>query len=137
MTPEDKPPVAAVVAMIPVVDVEKSAAFYGHLGFRIGNRQPKDGPMHWAWLYQPNAPDWRSGANLMLTRAHLPVDRKQPQPLFYLYVENIESLRVQLLEAGKKPGKITYPEYLPNGELELIDPDGHCLMLAQRAEDTP
>src|SRR5438067_7493043 len=62
-------PINAVVAMIRVREVERSAEFYRRLGFEIGNYVPRDEPpMHWAWLYQPNAPNWKTGANLMLTR---------------------------------------------------------------------
>ena len=67
---DDKiPPVSGLVPMIPVLDVERSAAFYQLLGFAVGNRQPREGRMHWAWLYGPNVPDWRRGPNLMLTRS--------------------------------------------------------------------
>ena len=50
----------AVVALLHVADVERSAEFYRLLGFEIGNYVPRDcpPPMQWAWLYQPNAPNW-------------------------------------------------------------------------------
>jgi catechol 2,3-dioxygenase-like lactoylglutathione lyase family enzyme len=41
--------------MIRVDDIERSAAFYRLLGFEIGNRVPRIGPPHWAWLHQPQA----------------------------------------------------------------------------------
>ena len=50
---------------------------------------------------------------------------------------NLVSLREKLIAAGLKPGPITYPDYLPKGEFEIKDPDGHTLMLAQNNTDTP
>ena len=61
-------PLTGLVPMLPVLDVERSAAFYKLLGFAVGNRVPRTGLMQWAWLYAPNVPDWRRGPNLMLTR---------------------------------------------------------------------
>ena len=52
--------VSGLVPMLPVSDVERSVAFYERLGFAVGNRVPRDGTMHWAWLYAPNVPDWRT-----------------------------------------------------------------------------
>ncbi len=60
-------PINALVPMIRVADVERSAKFYELLGFHIGNYVPREAPpMHWAWLFQPGAPNWKTGANLML-----------------------------------------------------------------------
>jgi catechol 2,3-dioxygenase-like lactoylglutathione lyase family enzyme len=144
MVPEDKPeieegivPITGLVPMLPVRDIDRSVAFYQLLGFAVGTRVPRNGPMHWAWLYAPHVPDWRRGPNLMLTRTEDVVDRAAPRVLFYLYAANLEALREELLRAGQNPGRIHYPDYLPKGELELLDPDGYCLMLAQNAEDTP
>ena len=67
-TAADAAPVSGVVAMIRVADVLKSAEFYRSLGFEIGNAVPREGPpFHWVWLYQPKTPNWKTGANLMLS----------------------------------------------------------------------
>ncbi|MGH9628141.1 MAG: hypothetical protein ACRD7E_07345 [Bryobacteraceae bacterium] len=135
---EDKTvPVSGLVPMLLVVDVERSVSFYNLLGFAVGNRVPRDGPMHWAWLYAPNVPDWRRGPNLMLTRSESPIDPSGASVVLYLYATNLVTLREELVRAGQSPGPIRYPDYLPKGELELIDPDRHCLMIAQSASDTP
>jgi hypothetical protein len=57
--------------------------------------------------------------------------------LYYLYAANLVSLREKLIAAGFEPGALTYPDYLPKGECEIKDPDGHTLMLAQSDTDTP
>lgn len=130
-------PVSALVPMLPVLDVERSVSFYGLLGFKVGNRAPRDGPMHWAWLYAPHVPDWRRGPNLMLTRSEGGIDPGEPKILLYLYATNLADLRESLVRAGQTPDPIRYPDYLPKGEFQLIDPDGYCLMIAQSASDTP
>ena len=124
--------------MIHVADVERSAAFYRHLGFEIGNYVPRGGSrMEWAWLYALKAAEWKRGPNLMLTRSSEPVDPDAQAVLFYLYAADLKTLRQQLLENGIAAGEITFPVYLPNGECRVVDPDGYVLMIAQAAADTP
>lgn len=130
-------PITGLVPMIHVANVERSAEFYRLLGFEIGNFVPPAGPMHWAWLYAPKAADWRRGPNLMLTRSARPIDPNVQDVLFYLYAADLESLRAMLLAKGIRAGEISYPEYLPNGEFRLQDPDGYTLMIAQSVADTP
>ncbi len=125
--------------MIHVADVDRAAEFYRLLGFEIGNYVPKGepGPKHWAWLYQPKAESWKTGANLMITRTGRPLNPRAQDVLFYLYATDLVGLRNELLAHGLKPGEICYPEYLPKGEFRIDDPDGYCLMIGQAAEDTP
>ena len=130
-------PISGLVGMIHVTDVERSAGFYRLLGFEIGNRVPRTGPMHWAWLYAPLAPDWRRGPNLMLSRSDCAIDAGAQAILFYLYATDLKSLRDHLLAAGIQAGEISYPEYLPDGEFKVQDPDGYTLMIAQSSSDTP
>jgi catechol 2,3-dioxygenase-like lactoylglutathione lyase family enzyme len=130
-------PIRGLVPMIHVADVERSIAFYALLGFEVGNRVPPTGPMQWAWLYAPRVAEWRHGPNLMLTRAECAIDAAAQEVLFYLYASDLVSLRHELIHQGLHPGEITFPEYLPNGEFRLHDPDGYLLMIAQSAPDTP
>jgi hypothetical protein len=78
----------------------------------------------WAWLESEQA-------NLMVGLASEPVDAAQQAVLFYLYVDNIDETRANLLQLGHRPGAIKYPYYMPAGECRLEDPDGYVLMLAQ------
>jgi catechol 2,3-dioxygenase-like lactoylglutathione lyase family enzyme len=134
---ESTPVITSLVPFLPVHDVERSAAFYKLLGFEVGNRVPREGKMGWAWLYQPGAPDWRRGANLMLSCSDREGELANRGTLYYLYAANLVSLREKLIAAGLEPGTITYPDYLPKGECRIQDPDGHTLMLAQSDTDTP
>jgi catechol 2,3-dioxygenase-like lactoylglutathione lyase family enzyme len=135
--PESKAPINALVPMIRVAEVERSAKFYRLLGFEIGNYVPREAPpMHWAWLYQPAAPNWKTGANLMLVRGEEKSERHLPVVL-YLYAADLVALRQQLIEQGISAGAITYPEYLPKGEFKLHDPDGYTVMVGQSYEESP
>jgi catechol 2,3-dioxygenase-like lactoylglutathione lyase family enzyme len=134
---EVAPPITSLVPFLPVQNIERSAAFYKLLGFEVGNRQPREGVMGWAWLYIPEAPNWKTGANLMLSCSDRPGSLAAPGMLFYVYVSDLIALREKLLGSGLEPGPISYPFYLPKGECEIRDPDGHTLMLAQRDTDTP
>ena len=134
---EDVAPLTAIVPMIHVLDIDRSIAFYRLLGLEVGNYQPREGPMHWAWLYAPTAPDWKRGPNLMLTRAECAIDIEAQEILFYLYATDLKAIRQTLLDAGFKPGEIEFPEYLPEGECHIKDPDGYTLMIAQAGPSTP
>jgi catechol 2,3-dioxygenase-like lactoylglutathione lyase family enzyme len=139
-TKTDPAPVNGIVAMIRVADVMNSAKFYRDLGFQIGNAVPRERPpFHWAWLYQPKAPNWKTGANLMLVSGEVPgtVESKAKTVVFYLYARDLKSLREKLLAGGCNVSEISYPEYLPEGEFRLQDPDGYTLMIAQSGHDTP
>ncbi|MDE3197184.1 MAG: hypothetical protein KGN84_12615 [Acidobacteriota bacterium] len=129
--------ITAVVPMIPVRDVERSAVFYRILGFEVGNREPKDGQMGWAWLYSPDATDWRRGPNLMLIRNEHPVGHPARRPVYFFYASDLLATREALIRAGETPGPIRCPGYLPKGEFAIDDPDGHSLTVAQRFEATP
>ena len=134
---ESVAPISAVVPYLHVGDMERSVEFYRRLGFEVGNREPKDGKMGLAWLYQPLAPNWKRGANLMVAQAERPVDPKAQRAMLYLYAEDLEALHAKLESAGVKVGKIEYPFYLPKGEFQTSDPDGYIVNIGQKFEGTP
>lgn len=116
----------SLVAFAHVADVERSAAFYAGLGFKVANSVVPAGQAApvWVWLESEKA-------NLMLGLASDPVDATRQGILFYLYYDDISQTRSTLAELGYACGEITYPFYMPGGELRLEDPDGYVLMLAQ------
>jgi catechol 2,3-dioxygenase-like lactoylglutathione lyase family enzyme len=134
---KEAPVISGLVPMAHVLDMERSVAFYRLLGFEIGNYVPREGPMHWVWLYSPQAPDWKRGPNLMLTRSLCAIDVEAQEVLFYLYVSDLPALRARMLAAGISASEISYPDYLPEGEFRVADPDGYTLMIAQAGASTP
>jgi hypothetical protein len=113
-----------LVPLISVADVERSIAFYQHLGFEVGNTFVPEGATKpaWAWLQSRNA-------QLMLSAALKPIVAEQQSVLFYLYTDDVSAARVSLVETGLSPGEIRTEFYAPRGEFELVDPDGYVLMI--------
>ena len=118
----------SLVPMVSVADVERSIAFYDHLGFEIGNTFACEGETKpsWAWLQSGDA-------QLMLAAANEPIADKHTV-LFYVYTEDVAAARMSLIEAGLSPGEITTPFYAPLGEFELVDPDGYVIMVTHSGE---
>ncbi len=70
-------------------------------------------------------------AEIMFARAAEPVVAGQQAVLFYLYSPDLIALREHLLTNGVKVSPITYPDYMPKGEIRVDDPDGYCLLIGQ------
>lgn len=113
-----------LVPMAFVADVQRSIAFYEHLGFSVGNTftPPDASEPGWAWLTS-------AGADLMVTKASEPVIPEQQAILFYLYADDVEQARAELEASGLNPGPIAKPFYAAHGEFRLVDPDGYALMV--------
>jgi predicted enzyme related to lactoylglutathione lyase len=109
--------------MLSVADVERSIAFYRHLGFEIGNTFACEGETKpsWAWLQSGDA-------SLMLAAESDSLAGKHTV-LFYVYADDVEAARASIVEAGLNPGEIARPFYAPQGEFELVDPDGYIVMV--------
>lgn len=73
----------------------------------------------------------------MVTRSAHAIDANAQDVLFYPYAKDLKSVREVLLANGIAAGEICFPEYLPDGEFRVADPDGYTLMIAQSAADTP
>jgi catechol 2,3-dioxygenase-like lactoylglutathione lyase family enzyme len=114
----------SLVPMISVADVERSIAFYSHLGFEIGNTFACEGETKpsWAWL--------QSGDAQLMLAAEPETAAAKHSVLFYVYTEDLAAARASLVEADLKPGEIATPFYAPQGEFELVDPDGYIVMVS-------
>ena len=113
----------SLVPMASVADVERSIAFYNHLGFEVGNTFACEGETKpsWAWLQSGDA-------QLMLSATNEPIAERHTV-LFYVYTDDVTAARASLIEAGLSPSEILTPFYAPRGEFELIDPDGYVIMI--------
>jgi hypothetical protein len=106
-------------------DVQRSVDFYKQLGMEIrGSLRNPSSQLQWVHLACEQA-------HLMITRASEPVIASQQAVLFYLYSPDLIALRDHLLASGVKVSPITYPEYMPKGEIRLEDPDGYVLLIGQ------
>jgi uncharacterized glyoxalase superfamily protein PhnB len=121
------PPKQRVTWLVPFVhveDVERSIAFYYHLGFIVASIYRYRGTSVWAELRS-------EGAELMVSTDGDSVDPAGQGVLFYLYSDDLAALRKQLLADGIHVGEIVDGTPGPRQEMRLTDPDGYVLMVAQ------
>lgn len=136
------PMLTGFVPSIHVQDVLESQAFYERFGMILQSRFGPEGDPYWAHLVGIRS-------NLMLSKASGPIDPRQQATMFYLYTTDLAALREKLLAAGVTDGgayrgetgddfprsgklfDITFPHYMPAGELRVHDPDGYVLLVGQ------
>ncbi|MGC1450491.1 MAG: VOC family protein [Candidatus Sulfotelmatobacter sp.] len=119
---------AKVTGLIPMAfaaEVQRSVDFYRLLGMEIrGSLRAPSGGLQWVHLACDHA-------ELMFARASDPVIASQQAVLFYLYSPDLIALREHLLASGVKVSPITYPDYMPKGEIRVEDPDDYVLLIGQ------
>ena len=116
--------VSGLVPFVHVEDVERSIAFYHHLGFVVASIYKYRGLPVWAELRS-------DGAELMVSTDGDSIDPAGQGVLFYLYTDNLARLREQILVEGIGVGEIVDGTPGPRQEMKLTDPDGYVLMVAQ------
>ncbi len=122
-----EPPAQRVTGLVPFVrvkDVERSVAFYHHLGFIPQSVYSYRDHLAWASLES-------EGAEIMFEGGADPVDPDRDGVLFYLYSNDLAALREQLLAAGIEAGEVEDGSPGPREEMRVVDPDGFVLMIAQ------
>jgi hypothetical protein len=97
-------PIDALTAYAHVEDVPRSIEFYRRLGLDVENTHTVEGRLVWALLT-------RGEARLMVALGEGPIDA-----------------------ANQAVGAVTYPFYMPAGELRVEDPDGYVLLAGQLGE---
>ncbi len=112
--------------MLHAKSIEDSIGFYEKLGFKVVDTD-RCTPLGWARLHC-------EGGALMFLRAEHDVDAKTQGVLFYMYTPDLAGLRSALLAQGINVPPISYPEYMPSGEVNLRDPDGYCLIIGHWGE---
>lgn len=113
-----------LIPMARVADVQRSIDFYKLMAMELRHSlKAPDGVLVWAHVAC-------EGAELMFTRGDA-VAADQQGVLFYLYTPDVIALRERLLAAGIEVSAITYPPYMPKGEICLNDPDGYSLLIGQ------
>jgi|ERR1700674_3268613 hypothetical protein len=120
-----QPKVTGLIPMAHAANVQRSVDFYKQLRMDIrGSLRTPSGDLQWVHLACDQA-------DLMFARASEPVVASQQAVLFYLYSPDLIALRAHLLASGVKVSPITYPDYMPKGEIRGDDPDGYCLLIGQ------
>jgi hypothetical protein len=135
------------VPMVHVESVEAAVHFYALLGFRCVNRYRRpDGITNFAEVVSDDA-------QLFLALASGPIIPSQQAVLFYMYSSDVVGLRSHLLDHGLEDGgvppgerprgqeghmperravyAISFPFYMPRGELRVQDLDGYTILIGQ------
>ena len=108
--------------MLHATDIERSLAFYELLGLVTVDT---DGgkPLGWARAHC-------EGGALMFLRAEHPVDPAVQGVMLYMYSPDLLALHAELQRSGVAAPPISYPGYMPSGEMQLRDPDGYSVIVA-------
>ena len=120
-------PADAVSDLVPfahVADVDRSVAFYERLGFEAADAVVQEDRRVWAFLE-------RGDARLMVAEADAAVDPGAQAVLFYLYTRDLDGLRARLVSDGVPAGEITTGNPGPDRQMDVVDPDGYVLMVAE------
>ncbi len=101
--------------MLHVADVIRSIRFYELLGFDLIDTEGLASCPGWARMHC-------EGGAVMFLLAEKPVDASVQSVLL---TPDLPTLREHLLAKGVKVPPITYPGYMPSGQITLKDPDGY------------
>jgi catechol 2,3-dioxygenase-like lactoylglutathione lyase family enzyme len=106
--------------MLHVADVRRSIRFYELLGFELIDVEG-----------DPQCPGWArihcEGGALMFLLAEEHLNPSAQSILLAMYTPDLPALREHLLANGVEAPPITYPGYMPSGQITLKDPDGYIV----------
>jgi Glyoxalase/Bleomycin resistance protein/Dioxygenase superfamily len=123
--PSSEAKATGLIPMAHSANVQRSVDFYKLLGMEVrGSLKTSGGELQWAHVTCEQA-------DLMFARASEAVIASQQAVLFYLYSPNLVGLREYQISAGVRVSSITYPDYMPKGEIRVEDPDGYTLLIGQ------
>ena len=133
---DDPPPmpIDALTAYAHVADVERSAAFYHHLGLEVQSRYESGGTLVWALLAGPSDAPGEGGARLMLAPASGPIDAGSQAVLFDCRAPEVRGLHAELAAARLEVSAIRHPPHMRAGEFRLEDADGYVVLVGQLAD---
>jgi catechol 2,3-dioxygenase-like lactoylglutathione lyase family enzyme len=117
--------------------LDASVTFYGLLGFEESVRGTDDG---WTWAYLTHARLGLLIASARDLRDH-PAGSRGPVQL-YVQSDDVAGLRRRIEEADRGPDggsveHLGYPAHAPGGELRILDPDQHVIMVGQTTGAPP
>lgn len=113
--------------IIHAASIERSLAFYELLGFETVDT---DGaaPLGWARMHC-------EGGAVMFLRADEDERPASPSVLLYLYTPDLAAFRDHLIAHDIEVPAISFPDYMPSGEICLSDPDGNSILVAHWSDE--
>jgi catechol 2,3-dioxygenase-like lactoylglutathione lyase family enzyme len=115
--------VNACVPVVYVADIAASVAFYEHLGLAV-QADGQDGGWRYSYL--------KCGDVGVLLAAGGTVWSTDPGPVhLYFRADDVAGLENTLRAAGVTTEHMGYPDHAPGGELKVLDPDGHVILIGQ------
>lgn len=115
--------VRTLTPVIYVADLDAAMTFYSHIGFEEA-LQGDDGT--WAWKYIRCAE-----LSMLLARGWDQLPGHAGPVQIYCQTDDVDELRQRLDKAGIAVEHLGYPEHAPGGEIRVLDPDEHVVMIAQ------
>ncbi len=115
----------AIIPYVHVANLTRSIDFYRLLGLELEETHAAGGITVWASLRTAQS-------RLFLIAADTPIDAGAQAILFYLWTTDVAALRDHLMAQRVPVGAITFPPYMPAGEIRLTDPDGYAILIGQR-----
>jgi hypothetical protein len=114
------PKAAYSTPMLHVADVARSIRFYELLGFDLIDTEGSTGSLGWARMHC-------QGGALMFLLAEEPIVPSAQSILLAMYTPDLPTLREHVLANDVQAPSITYPDYMPSGQMTLTDPDGYII----------
>lgn len=117
---------AVVRSLMPVVyvsDVDIAVGFYELLGLEEVLRGD-DG--QWAWAYLRC-----DELSLLLAAGAAPVPQESGPVQVYCQTDDVAGLQERLAAAAVPVEHLGYPDHAPGGEIRIVDPDQHVVMIGQ------
>lgn len=126
MRMSDSSSIVSLVPMAHVKDVLRSVRFYEQLGFQVRDTFKKNSEVvSWASMHSGDA-------EIMFALASDTVIRGMQGVLFYLYTDDVRKFKGELERKNIAVSAISFPFYMPRGEIRVEDPDGYTLLIGQR-----
>jgi hypothetical protein len=120
------PGTSALIPYVHVADLTRSIEFYRLVGLELEETHAAGGTTVWASLRNATS-------RLFLILAEAPIDAGAQAILFYLWTTDVGAMREHLMAHHIPVGALTFPPYMPRGEIRLTDPDGYVLLIGQRS----
>jgi hypothetical protein len=116
------PKVTYSTPMLHVASLENSIRFYELLGFTTIDTDRCE-PLGWARLHC-------EGGAVMFLRGEHPADPSAQGVMLCVYCPDLLGLCDHLRANGVNAPPVSFPPYMPSGEIMLKDPDGYSIIVS-------